>query len=135
MDAGFFTWQSSGDSTRAILQHQLDDVLNYGIGAEHMLSDAVSVFASYSTDFTAGLPGQTSGLSVSIWDIYHITGGASMTIGGAKLTLGLGYASGSEEATVPLDFTGADETNGFKGTGNSGHFKYKGYKFILGVSF
>ncbi len=135
MDAGYFTWQSSGDSTRAIIQHQLDDVINYGIGVEHILSEVVSVFASYATDFTASLPESTSGLSASVWDIYHITGGSSLTIRGARLTIGLGYASGKEKATIPLDFTGADEDNGFIGTGNSGYFKYRKYKFILGVSF
>jgi hypothetical protein len=66
---------------------------------------------SFVTDFSARIPETETNLTVSTWDIYHISGGATFKVGNSDLTLGLEYAFGSKEINQPVDITdpGNDE--------------------------
>jgi hypothetical protein len=58
---------------------------NGGLAFEHSLSDDVSVYAAFHTDFSASVGG--TNVTVSDWDLYLLGGGASFRIGGNRFTL------------------------------------------------
>ncbi len=89
------------------LVQQLDDVLNFGVGAEYWLggrtvdqgsaSWGTVLFGAFSTDNSTA-PGVITGeASINSQDWVHITGGVGFRVGASRLSLGLDYAFGSQE--------------------------------------
>jgi hypothetical protein len=87
------------------LQHQASSVVNFGVGYERKLTERTSLYGAFTTDFTFADKGDSATSSLSTWDIYHLTAGASLMVGDVKLTMGTAYAFGSDNrpiATVSL---------------------------------
>jgi len=102
LDTKSFVSQGSGET--------LKSVTNYGFGVDFFSSESLIISGSFVTDFSARIPGtetnlSVSTLSVSTWDIYHISGGTTFKIGNSDLTLGLEYAFGSKEIDQVIDIT------------------------------
>jgi hypothetical protein len=95
LDPEAFVNQTTGEVSKNALTVEYDQVFNYGIGVQFTATQKVDLFLSYVTDFSAAVPGTTTNLTVSTWDIRHITGGGVFSFGRADVTLGLGYAFGS----------------------------------------
>ncbi len=130
-----FEGQTSGDILPNQITHELDDVLNFGLGLEQILSPSLTLYGSFWTDFSAHKPNSTSNLSVTDWDIYHIMTGSTFTFLKSQWTLGVGYSYGARSA-----FTGdRAQSPGlrliaqrfFKEAG----FSYSSFRWILGFSF
>ncbi len=127
LDGDPFEGQSTGDTVDVDLTHELDDVLNVGIGIEHHVRSNLALYGSFRTDFSAKDPTLQSDLAFSNWNIYFVTAGAAFTIGSAELTLGIGYGWGSSVQEFnapnvggsPLDFPDGAE------------FDYRSVRFIL----
>ena len=69
-------------------------VFNAGLGLEHRFHDKLGGYASFRTDFSAIDNFAESRLAVGIWDIYHLSGGATFTVMNSEFTLGLTYSFG-----------------------------------------
>jgi hypothetical protein len=95
LDPESFVVQTTGETVKNALTVEYDAVLNYGFGVEFVATETIDFFLSYVTDFSAEPPGTKTNLSVSNWDLRHITGGGVFSFGRADVTFGLGYASGS----------------------------------------
>jgi hypothetical protein len=87
LDTEDFTAQSSGETISYQVNNELKSVLNYGLGAEFYINENLDLFVSYVTDFSAAVPDTKTNLTVSTWDIYHLSGGASFSIGRSEFTL------------------------------------------------
>ena len=101
-----FVGQSTGDTITVQITQELDDVLNFGFGAEHKFKPHLSGYASFRTDFSASTTNQDDDigeLGVASWNIYFITVGAAFRIGTADLTAGLSYGWGSSTSRLPDD--------------------------------
>jgi hypothetical protein len=91
-----FYSQSSGDTIRNEINQEFINVLNAGIGIDYKLNDKVSLSASFITDFSANIESLKSNISLSKWNIYHISAGSNFEIGKAEITLGLSFCSGTD---------------------------------------
>jgi hypothetical protein len=129
-----FVSQSTGETVSSVVTNAADDVTNYALGLAHKFSSVTTGYASFTSDFTTFDPDAGTNLSITNWDIYHITGGVSTRIRKSLITLGFGYSYGSEDARRPIDFTSASESNRMIGIDSSGRFKYRGYRIIVGLS-
>ena len=129
-----FVGQSDGETYRTEITHELDDVINYGLGIEHIFNKNITLYGSITTDFSARRPGSDTTLSVTDWDIYHITSGTTFRIKDTQWTLGLGYSWGGrkERRTDSLD---PEVENKFKWYLKNVDFKYDSIKFLFGFSF
>jgi hypothetical protein len=94
-----FTAQSTGQTVNNDLTHELDPVLNFGLGMEYQAGEATTVFLSAVTDFSGAVPGTSTNLSMTTLDLYHITAGGLFNLGDIDLTFGAGYAFGSNPIT------------------------------------
>ena len=86
-------------------------VWNFGIGLEHRLADAVSLYSSYTTDRSAIVPETDNRLAIASWNIHHLTFGTSLNILSSYLTIGASYSFGK----APVDrFVNLPPTEEFK---------------------
>jgi len=112
LDTKPFISQGSGETLTNDLTNESKSVTNYGFGVDFFSSESLILSGSFVTDFSAArIPGTETNLTVSTWDIYHISGGTTFKIGNSDLTLGLEYAFGSKEVNQLIDITdpGNDE--------------------------
>ena len=91
-----YTGQSDGEEHREAVRGELESVLNAGIGLEYTLSPSASLYGSLTTDRAAVESGTANDLAATMWDLYHVSGGAVLKFEALDLTVGLSYAGGSE---------------------------------------
>jgi hypothetical protein len=97
LDPKSFVVQTTGETVKNALTVEYDAVLNYGFGVEFVATETIDFYLSYVTDFSAEPSGTKTNLSVSNWNLRHITGGGVFSFGKADVTFGLGYAFGSSK--------------------------------------
>ena len=110
-------------------QHAAESVWNTGIGVEYRFTDKSTFYAAFITDRSSFRKVEGASVTVSDWDLYHLSGGFALTLGGTELTLGMGYAWGSEELTPVTEQTGDLPPNVVPDEA-----KYRRMKFIIGIA-
>jgi hypothetical protein len=100
LDPDPFEAQSSGDTLASTVTQSLQAVLNLGAGIEHHFGPTTALYGSVRTDQSGRLPGPSSDVGITSWDIYFLSAGARFQAAGADFTLGFGYGFGSQ--AVPL---------------------------------
>jgi hypothetical protein len=96
LDLASFTSQSSGEMIQKEINQQFKSILNAGVGVDYIHNDKISFASGITTDFSANVEGLKSNISLSTWDIYHLSAGTYFKVGSAEITLGLSYSSGSD---------------------------------------
>jgi len=96
MELAPFVAQSTGDTVVQRVTQQLTGVLNFGFGVEQRFGEATRAYASFRTDRSAAIPEADTDVSVSSWNIYFLTVGATFRVMDADLTLGAGYGFGRQ---------------------------------------
>jgi len=134
LDTEDFTAQSSDEIYSNQVDSEFKSVTNYGIGAEFYLSENLDLFVSYVTDFSASVPDSRTNLTVSTWDIYHLSSGASFSIGRSEFTLGINYAFGSGKVKGPVNLPEGDIKNTLVDLLEGSDLDYKRLKFLIGFS-
>jgi hypothetical protein len=134
IDSEPFSGQSTGEKFPYQVSNELNSILNYGLGAEFYLIENLDLFISYVTDFSAAVPNTTTNLTVSTWDIYHLSGGASFSIGRSEFTLGVNYAFGSGKTKGPVNLPEGDIKNTLVDLLEGSELDYKRLKFLIGFS-
>ncbi|MGE5795958.1 MAG: hypothetical protein ACM34N_04200, partial [Ignavibacteria bacterium] len=93
-------------------------------------NDKVSFAGGFITDFSANDINEKGNISLSRWDIYHISGGSSFKIGNSEVTLGFSYSFGSDVIRQIADIgnpdAGADNVNA------AADVKFTKIKFMFG---
>jgi len=82
------------------------------VGLEHAFAQRLTGYAGFRTDFSAKEAGSADNSSLSVWDIYHLSAGATMKIGKTDLTLGTIFAFGSKLTDTGIDLSPGDPNNG-----------------------
>jgi hypothetical protein len=115
------------------LTQALRSVLNAGVGVEHVLSEEVSVYGAFHTDFSASEGSARSNVAVSDWDLYHFSGGLSFRFRDNRFTLGASWARGSKAR--PLDTPIPPEQLPEAGLDREVTIRYSKVTFLLGFQF
>ena len=84
------------------LTHAFKPVLNLGLGLEYLIDKKFTAYGAFVTDFSALDRDVRSNHSVSNWNFYHITGGASITFEKLEVTFGLSLAFASDNISIPM---------------------------------
>jgi hypothetical protein len=109
MDGGEFVGQSTGDTVSLSLTDQQGDVLNFGVGFRRQLSNKVTGYASFRTDFSSVDQADLDASITAPLNLYFITAGTAFKIPIADITLGLGYGWGSSTTPVSIREPLADD--------------------------
>ena len=115
------------------LTQELGSVLNGGLGFEHVVSERVSVYGAFHTDFTASVGDPDVNVAVSDWDLYHVSGGVSFRLRDNQFTLGASWATGGK--TRPLDSAVPPNAVPNAGLGADVEINYSKFTFLLGFVF
>jgi hypothetical protein len=130
-----FQSQTGGINLTNNLSHALSSVLNIGLGFEYYLSAKVTAYGGFVTDFSALNSTAKTNHSISSWNIYHVTGGGSLSFEKLEVTFGLSLGIASDELSVPLaPLSPSDDVN-FIFEQQNAKFSSVRVKFILGLTF
>ena len=135
LDTKDFIGQSNGETFPNRVDSESKSVLNYGFGLEFYMSEKLNLYISYITDFSSVVPNPSTNLTVSTWDIYHLSTGASFSIGRSEFTLGLNYASGSDKVKGPVNLPESEIKNALADLFENSDVDYKRLKLLIGFSF
>jgi hypothetical protein len=106
LDSEPYVSQGSGELLTNDLTHEAKSVVNFGLGLDYLVSKTFVISAGFVTDFTAKVKDTKTNLTtVSNWDVYHISAGASFPIAGSTTTLGVSYSFGSDKFQNDVDIT------------------------------
>ncbi len=122
-----------GDYDRYELEFAANNVLNYGLGIDHSFTDKFSLFTSYRVDDSITLDDIASNISMTVWDLNHVTGGASFQFLSMEFTAGLQYSWGSDSAHRFLSFD-QDEDGDVNGNDSRHQVRYRRLKALLGFN-
>ena len=123
----------AGWATARSLSQELESVVNAGFGVEHVVSEDVSVYGAFHTDFSASEGGARANISVSDWDLYHLSGGMSFRVHDNHFTVGASWATGRKTRT--LDTPIPPDTVPGAGLGAEVDIHYSKLTFLLGFVF
>jgi len=135
VDAAEFEAQTTGELLSIDVNHELNSVLNTGIGLEYAHSPRFKSYVSYATDRSAKRPGTETNLSLTDWDIHHLIAGAEVTVKNSALTFGLGYSFGGREVGTRPDILGHEGLDELWDPFAALQFRYASYKLIVGFAF
>jgi long-subunit fatty acid transport protein len=79
----------------ALVQEELKDVVNWGVGIEKNFTPDLAGYASYHTDRSARPADSPPDASVTAWDLNHVTGGITFNAWRSNFAVGGSAAFGN----------------------------------------
>jgi hypothetical protein len=137
-----FIGQSTGEEINYSLLDQAERVFNFGAGIELKMREALSFYASYSSDYSY-VPtdisrfsefGTESYNSTFRADINHAGAGFVLKLTRADITLGTTYAWARESVPRPIDFPDEGEGNSVFNSENTADLLWSRWRFIFSFS-
>jgi hypothetical protein len=112
MEVAEYIGQSNSDTNRYKVLDEFKSVINAGVGVKIYLTEFISFYTSFSTDFSAVTDNITrfveneaeSYNSVFKSNFYHYGGGFVMDLKGADVTLGVTYTGANLTLPRPFNF-------------------------------
>jgi len=83
------------------LTQELQGVFNIGLGVEHDFGNDLVLYGAGLTDFSATSGDPRVDISVSNWNLYHLSGGVQFAFAGSRFTLGATYSFGGKARPLP----------------------------------
>jgi hypothetical protein len=130
-----FRSASSGALVSNKLKYQLEEIINYGIGLQYNFNEMVAGYGSIITDYSAIIPEKNTKLTISNWDIYHVTIGSTINVNHLDFTLGLGFAFGQETNQQIVNYANVHESNRLVGSREEADVTFTRMKIIFGFSY
>jgi hypothetical protein len=127
--------QTSGDEIDFSLTHEVDSVLNFAFGIEHIFSKRFAAYASFRTDYSAESLESETNLTVTNWDLFHFMAGAIFSINKYNFTLGIGYSYGTNKRELVLDQIRDSLDEELLAIIEDVQFNYSSIMVVLGFSF
>jgi hypothetical protein len=130
-----FIGQSNGQQYAAAVTQEMKSVINAGVGLQYTLSPSLSLYGSVVTDFSSVPSGSTSTLSLTTWDLLHLSGGAVILFDTFALTGGVSFAGGSESLMEIPWVRDKDALGKVLATTSDGDIRYFSLNVILALTF
>jgi hypothetical protein len=115
------------------LSNAAQSVFNYGLGLEHTLTKKTSLYGSYRTDYTSAPKGNSTELSITNWDLKHISAGASFDFFKIEFTLGLQYSWGGG-VSEPIAIDLLKDTGQLSDAFSAVEYDYRRLKALIGFN-
>lgn len=136
LDPAPFTSQTTGNVIDRKFTHEGKPVLNWGIGGEYWVRRNLAFYGAYITDYSYRPDDVNTSeeISLSNWNIQHVSFGSAFTVSGLDFTVGLSYGWGLDRAGPPVDFTDPVD-DGLENATSRNKFSYNSLKMLIGFAF
>jgi len=124
-----------GEKISKNLNYRLKQIVNYGLGFQYDFNDMIAGYGSFITDYSAFIPEKEAKLTITNWDIYHLTIGSTIKVNHLDFTLGLGFAFGQESNEQLVNFENVHESNRLLGNREDSEVTFTRMKMIFGFSY
>jgi hypothetical protein len=125
--------QSTGAAVTPDIGFAADQVINFGVGLEHDFESKLSLYAAFRSDYTTNPQDGTDNLSLSNWNLWHVTTGAAFRFLNLEFNTGLQFSWGSHEAARFVNFNPDDGENVVTKPGDF-RVNYRRIKVLLGFN-
>lgn len=115
------------------LEYAAESVFNFGVGVDHAYTETFSLFSSYRADFSMTPKDLDNEISIAVWDLNHLTGGASFQFLSMEFTAGLQFSWGTGDSDRFASFN-VEETGDINGTFADREVSYRRLKALLGFN-
>jgi hypothetical protein len=126
--------QVPGDTQEVVLDHEAISVINAAIGIRQELTSKTTVYGGFSLDHSSYSGDRENSISLSAWDIYHVTFGSQFSLSSLQFTLGTTYSFGSEVVSTSAAFGEPNSGNSLEGEQIEGEASYRRLKLLLGFT-
>ncbi len=124
----------SGQLNSGGIEHKLRDVINFGLGVGRVLSEAISLYASFITNNSGLQRGERTDIAFNSFNIYHFSLGSSFSIYKFKLTLGLSLGFGAADEENIVGFETNYQEDKVQPIVEKQKITYRSIKLLLGFS-
>lgn len=90
--------EGGGEPLDPSVTEDLESVFNWALGLQHDLTEKLGGYVGFRTDKSAAPEASLSNSTLSFWDIRHVSGGVTFTVGRSSFTMGLIYSFGNDIA-------------------------------------
>jgi hypothetical protein len=111
------------------------DVLNYGIGFEYFINPKFTLYGAFNTDFSSYAKDEETNSTLSSWNIYHLTAGASFNINDIEITSGVATSFANENLEFPIIKPTTNDDSNIDFPQQSATVSSFRIKLILGITF
>jgi len=131
MDTGVFLSQTGGNPIDTSLHQELNSVTNWGVGIEQTIKESLQFYGAFFTDNSGYVSSEKTQLSITNWDINHVTLGSAFTVRSIDFTLGVSYGRGRQPSDRIAAITNLPELGL---TATDPEVAYTRLKFIIGIT-
>jgi len=110
-------------------RHAADTVWNNGVAVEYRFAGGNTAYGAFTTDLSSATRVSGTPVTASTWNIYHLSGGVALTLGGTELTLGGGFSWGRNAIERDIPTSGDLPPNVVPE-----RVDYSRAKFIIGIA-
>jgi len=126
--------QVPGDTIDVILIHEAVSVINAAVGVRQGLSHKTALYGGVAVDRSYFSGNRENSISISAWDIYHVSLGSEFSFRALEFTLGATYSFGSEIVATAASIRNPSPGNGLEGNVGEGKASYSRMKLLLGFT-
>ena len=126
----------SGAPRSYVVEDERESVLNWALATEHRVSDRVTAYASFATDYSSiDEAASYGGFSVAAWDVRQVSLGVNLRIRGRSLALGGAYGWGDSLGQQLVDLQAEADPGDVLVPVEPTPFSYSMFRLILGFRF
>jgi long-subunit fatty acid transport protein len=122
------------DTTQAVLVHKAISVTNWAVGGSYRLSPKTALFGGWAIDRSAYTGSLFKTITISNWNIYHVSFGSEFTFAALEFTVGATYSFGDSPVEGRADLETASVDEGLEGDLTLGEAAYKRIKVLVGFT-
>lgn len=126
--------QVPNDTSQAKLVHEAISVVNWAVGGSYQLSPKTVLYAGWAIDRSAYTGSVFQSVTISNWNIYHVSFGSEFTFAALEFTVGGTYSFGDSPVEAQADIESANIQSGLAGDMTLGEATYKRIKVLVGFT-
>lgn len=122
------------DTAQATLVHEAISVTNWGVGGSYKLSAKTALYGGFALDRSAYTGSLLESVTLSNWNIYHVSFGSEFAFKSLEFTLGGTYSFGESPVESKADLESSSVSRALEGDLTLGEASYKRIKILVGFT-
>jgi hypothetical protein len=122
------------DTSDVVFVHKAISVTNWAVGGSYRLNPRTALYAGWAMDRSAFTGSLFQSVTISNWNINHVSLGSDFAFAAFEFTLGATYSFGDSPVEAQADLESASTSQGLEGDLTLGEAAYKRIKVLVGFT-